>query len=197
MGYICHVNLDVFWSREPTTVKGSMTQLKKAARFCKDLGMTLVSLKMGPWPVEDKVGFRIAIVILWASQEEGRNDNTYQQFNSMRKLRTGYSNAYENSVIGNKSILAFFGEKGKALTFLDCPTESQVFTKFIKGLEVKMGKLVISNVGLDHRIFDNNLKDDTAPWKKKRKIIMTCAYLALCFGASLRGNEGFYLDGSS
>ena len=68
-----------------------------------------------------------------------------------------------------------------------------------------MGKVVKSNVGINHRIllrilnkYDKELKDQTVlPWKMKQKIIMTGAYLALCFGASLRGNEGFYLEGSS
>jgi hypothetical protein len=204
LGYIRRVNLDVFWSREPGTIKGSYSQLVKINKFCDDLGMSRVDVPRGPWPVEDKVGFRIAIAMLRASQEKGRNDSTYVQFDSIRKMRTGFSNAFESSAIASANGFAFRGEKGKSLRFSDCPTESKLFAKFIRGLELRMGRNVQSNVGLDHRVllgitnnYDKELADSSVSAERKRTIIMVGAYLMLCFGASLRGNEGLYLEGSS
>ena len=204
LGYIRRVKLDILWSREPGTVYGSYSQLSKIMRFCDDLNMTRVELPVGPWPVEDKVGFKLAIIILRASQQKGRNSNEYTQYDTIRRVRTGYSNSYGSSYLGNRCLLAFRGEKGKAYNYTDCPTESRLFVKFMRGLELRMGRLVQSNVGLDHKAllvichnFDRELKDPSTSWDRKRTVIMIGSYLMLCFGASLRGNEGLYLERSS
>jgi hypothetical protein len=201
LGYIRRVNLDILWSREPGTISASYSQHSKMMQLCDDLGMRRVDLPMGPWPVADGDGFRLAIVILGASQAKGRNSKEYTQFDTIRRIRTGYSNAYENSYIGNKAVLAFRGEKGKAYKYTDSQTEYRLFVKFMRGLEVRMGRLVQSNVGLDHKIlhvicrnFEKELGDLTVSWERKRVVIMTGSYLMVCFGASLRGNEGFYLE---
>jgi hypothetical protein len=204
LGYIRRVNLDVMWSREPGTVLGNYRQLVKMNRLCEDLGMTRIEIKRGPWPVEDNCGFRLAIIMLRASQEKGRNDSGYVQYDSIRKIRTGFSNAYETSALGNAVGFSFRGEKGKGFKFSNCETESRLFIKFMRGLELRMGRDVQSNVGLDHNIllsinksYDKELADEHVSADRKRMVIMVGAYLNLCFGASLRGNEGLYLEGSS
>jgi hypothetical protein len=204
LGYIRRVNLDIMWSREPGTVLGSYRQLVKMNKLCNDLGMSNINIKRGPWPVEDNCGFRLAIIMLRASQEKGRNDSSYVQYDSIRKIRTGFSNAYETSAEGNEIGFAFRGEKGKSFRFSRCETESRLFVKFMRGLELRMGRNIQSNVGLDHNILlsinrslDKELADIHVSASRKRTVIMVGAYLNLCFGASLRGNEGFYLEGSS
>ena len=64
-----------------------------------------------------------------------------------------------------------------------------------------MGRLVQSNVGLDHQIlqlicrdFEKELGDPTVSWERKMTLIMTGSYFMVCFRASLQGNEGFYLE---
>ena len=204
LGYIRRVNLDILWSREPGTISASYSQLSKIMRLCDDLGMSRLELPVGPWPVTDGVGFRLAIIILRASQAKGRNSKEYTQFDTIRRIRSGYSNTYENSYVGNKAVLAFRGEKGKAYKYTDSQTESRLFVKFMRGLEVRMGRLVQSNVGLDHKILqlicrnlEKELADPTVDWERKRTVIMIGSYLMVCFRASLRGNEGFYLERSS
>ena len=124
LGYIRRVNLDILWSREPGTISASYSQLSKIMRLCDDLGMKRLELPVGPWPVADGVGFRLAIVILRASQAKGRNSKEYTQFDTIRRIRSGYSNTYENSYVGNKAELPFLGEKGKAYKYTDSQTES-------------------------------------------------------------------------
>jgi hypothetical protein len=41
------------------------------------------------------------------------------------------------------------------------------------------------------------ITDEHVSAAQKRMIIMVGTYLNLCFGASLKGNEGLYLEGSS
>jgi hypothetical protein len=204
LGYIRRVNLDVMWSREEGTVKGTMAQLRKTINMCDELGMERIELPIGAWPVRDNMGFRLAITMLRASQSKGRNDSSYVQFDSIRKMRSAFSNTYENSAKGNQTVLGFRADKGKAYRYSSCETESQLFAKFIRGLESRMGRMVQSNIGLHHKIlisivknFDKELGDVSVPFERKRTIIVTGAYLMICFGASLRGNEGLYLEGSS
>ena len=40
LGYIRHVNLNIFWSQEPGTVSSTMSQLKKVNRLSEDLGLS-------------------------------------------------------------------------------------------------------------------------------------------------------------
>jgi hypothetical protein len=54
-------------------------------------------------------------------------------------MRSAFSNTYENSARGNETMLGFRADKGKAYKFSSCETESQLFSKFIRGLELRMG----------------------------------------------------------
>jgi hypothetical protein len=148
LGYIRRVNLDLLWSSEPGTVRGTLTQVRKMKRMCEDLGIENITLPVGPWPVEDTVGFKLGVIMVRrASQEKGRNDTGYVQFDSIRKIRSAFSNIYESSAVGNTSTLAFRGEKGRAYRYSTCYSESRFFAKFSKGLESRMGRLIKSNVG--------------------------------------------------
>ena len=86
--------MDVFWCREPSTVAATYRNLLKGKRMSEDLGLSPVHIAVGPWPVHDTCGFQIAIEILRASQQPGRKDREYTQFASIRRLRSGYINAY-------------------------------------------------------------------------------------------------------
>ena len=202
--FIRRVNLDIMWSREPTTVKANLTQLNKLKSIPGKIGLKGFDIPRGPWRVEDKVGFGLAIVMLRASQEKGRHDPDYVQFDTIRKLRSAWSNAHESSAWAEDNIVVLKGDKGKAYRLSSSPTESRLFYRFILGLESRMGRLVKSNIGLDVRIlleilnaYNRELAEKHVLWNRKRKVIMTGAYLVLCYGASLRGNEGLYLEGSS
>lgn len=50
---------------------------------------------LGPWPVEDSFGMRIAISIVLASQGSGKNVASYTQYDSIRKIGSAYGNHYE------------------------------------------------------------------------------------------------------
>ena len=204
LDYARRVNLDIFWSRESKTVEGTLTQLRKIKRLSEDLVMGEVELKRGPWPVSDDMGFQLAIIMLRASQEKGRHSEDHLQFDTIRKLRSTLSNIYENSFEGNIKTLVFRGDKGRSYKLSTSGTESKLFTKFIQGCELRMGRDVRSDKALHYKIlhqiirnFESELMDYDVPWERKRILILTGGYLMLCFGCSLRGNEGFYLERKS
>ena len=76
--------------------------LKKGRKLSLELGLEPVNFRLGPWPVGDAQGMQIAIEMLRASQQQGRNSADYVQFESIRKLRSSYFNLYESGPDGCK-----------------------------------------------------------------------------------------------
>ena len=204
MGYIRRVNLDIMWSREPATIRGNLSQIRKLIKVPKELGMQGFNIPRGPWPVGDFVGFRLAVAMLRASQWKGRYDPDYVQYDTIRKMRSALSNAHESSAVAAEHVGLMKGERGRQFRITTSPTDSKLFQSFMLGMESRMGRMVKSNVGIDVRIlkeilqrYNNDLLNVKTTWKRKRWIIMAGAYFVACYGASLRGNEGLYLEASS
>ena len=86
LAYMRQVNLDVFWSREPSTVQNTLSTLKRAKQCSEDIGLPPINLKVGPWPIGDNCGFQIAIEMIKMSQGKGRNSAKYIQYDSIEKL---------------------------------------------------------------------------------------------------------------
>jgi len=74
------------WSSEPSVVKATWKNLEKGRKISAEFGLPPVDIPVGPWPVADSCGYQIAIEILRASQNPGRNAASYTQFDSVRKL---------------------------------------------------------------------------------------------------------------
>ena len=100
IAYTRRVNLDMMWSREESTVGSTLSQIKKGKSFSAELGLEPVGIAVGPWPVGDQIGFQVALELLRASQKKGRNDDTYVQFDSIRKIRSAYANVEQTSPRG-------------------------------------------------------------------------------------------------
>ena len=77
LAYIRRVNLDVMWSREPSTVASTLNALDRAKRSSEELGLTPQVIKLGPWPIGDTCGFQTAIEMLKHSQGKGKNSDKY------------------------------------------------------------------------------------------------------------------------
>lgn len=202
--YLVRMNLDLMWSREPGTVKATLYQLEKGARLSEELGLDPVEISRGPWPLTDNVGCQVALQILRASQGKGKHSSEYQQFETIRKLRSGYSNAFESSPSGAiQGNVVFRAERARTYGLRACPTESIFFDRFMQGLLSRMGRVIIPDEAIDNihmhgiiRLMNDEIHLDETTWVRKREIIMQGAYFMLCYGCSLRGYEGLYLESS-
>jgi len=86
----------------------------------------------GPFPVSDSLGLRVAVGMLIKSLEPGRYSKTYQQLETIRKLRAAFSNLHMSSLEGVNSLRTVGGESAKmSLTLL--PTNSLWFEHFAEG----------------------------------------------------------------
>ena len=201
LGYIRRANLDYFWSRASSTVGANLGWLKKEMKFSRDLGLDPITVPMGPWPLGDQQGFQLSIVILRASQEAGAYQDSHQQFDTIRRLRTIHHHCHDASVDGVMAACHFQGDRGKVYSMSSSPTHSLFHSRFIQGLEERMGKEIRQQKGLSPDVlkpildmYELNIKKMESGSDVWRLTIMAGSYFALSYGSSLRGNEGLMLE---
>ena len=198
LAYIRRVNLDLLWSRSQIT--SYMSQFRKALKVDLELGLAPKHYPKGPWPLRDDVGFQVALEIIGASVLSGKTSKTYQQFDTIRSIRTMHQHMYESGP--SRSNLVFKkSNKGDVIHTSQGPTNSLFFTRFMEGCLKRMGKEVKSDLALDPSILHlilNNLKSEwlnvSTSNARRRWISVVGCYLVVCFVCSLRGNEGFMID---
>ena len=202
LGYAIRVNLDMMWSRERGTVNGWLSNIRKGRKMSEELGLAPVDLKIEAWPVCDNQGFQVAIETLRASQRPGRNDSSYTQFDTIRKLRTAYAIVNENTVGASGQHNLYKGEHGRMMVLSRNDTDSVLFRKFIQGVEKRMGRLVLQNIGISIDMlllmlqgYEEELQEKALidKQRKRRIIICGCAFVNLFVGA-LRGGEVLLME---
>ena len=156
-----------------------MGNLKKGIRMCDELGIDPTYEPLGPWPIEDGVGFTVALQMVKASLIPGKYRD-YQQFDTIRGIRTAYSNVFESSTGAHLKREVLRGEKGIVLHPSKCPTQSLWFEKFTRGLLSRMGREVRSNLGLSHLVLlemikdaEEELRNDDTP-EDRRDFLIVC-----------------------
>ena len=111
------------WSSERSVVKAAWKNLVKGENISAEFGLPPVDIPVGPWPVADTCGFQIAIEILRALQNPGRNDASYTQFNSARKLRSAYLTAYESGPERCLDNFSFISGEGQFSAVINSKTQ--------------------------------------------------------------------------
>lgn len=195
---IRRANLDALWGREPSTVNSTVQAVSKTVSLLGALGIEPEYPALGPFPVGDQLGYGVAVAMLLKSLEPGRYDD-YQQFETIRKLRSGYHNVYMSSVAGAASLRSVSGEKAKQ--FLNvCPTHSSWFEHFAIGCLRRMGQEVRQDraisLPLMHALMTLYEKEWLAADDKHTRfsIASLASYCVVCFCGSFRGPEGFLVD---
>jgi hypothetical protein len=89
------VNLNAFWSREPTTIKQNLGKVNRALQIARELGMwDPPMLKLGPWKLVDEFGAATATIIVKHSLDPGVTENTVQ-YETARKMKSDFVNLYQ------------------------------------------------------------------------------------------------------
>ena len=202
LGYIRQVNLDAMWSRETATVLASLSGLKKQKRIAVELDLPMPGTGRGPWEMVDNWGMQTAISILRQSQEPGRNKAAYQQFDSVRRLRTAIFNEAQ---VGIEAVgtLTFVSERSNGMALCNGATHSIFFKMFMRGCEKRMGRFVMQDKALDIRILIEVLRnyrlesqDAEVSSSRRRNIKFFAAYMGTSMSGALRGGEGFMMERS-
>lgn len=207
MTYFRRANLDMFWSKEPSTVVGTLNAYKQAQRNMMQKGMPPEIIPQGPYPIGDPYGMSIAVSLLIQSQRSRKNAKGYMQYDSVRKLRSSFSNLFAASPIWNKGfsgtddIYKIKSSNGVRFDYLYGKTESQFFSWFMLGMKKRMGRLVNQDMGISMDLmlailkhYDLELEDPDVDPDRVRTIIICEAAFVILFAGALRGNEVFYVE---
>jgi hypothetical protein len=151
-------------------------------------------------PVADITGHRAAIQMLLYSLEEGKYSKDYKQFETIRKLRSAFSNVWGASSRGTCFNISNGMEDKHKQQLTQCPTDSEWFSRFNLGCKKRMGQDVRPQLGLSIGVMleymarlVRRLQDATS--EGERDLVCSVAtYSVLTYASSLRGNEGFLLD---
>jgi len=119
-------------------VASTLRAAKQLVKLWEQVGLAPDLPALGPYPVEDSVGFRVAAGMLLKSLEPGRYNQDYQQYKMIRKLRAGYSNLYMASVVGTSSLHTMGGDHVKHY-LMTSPTQSAWFERFSLGCAAGLG----------------------------------------------------------
>jgi len=198
MACIRQANLDACWGRETATVSSPLRAVRQTIQLLSPVGVKPPYPALGPFPVADTMGYTMAITMLLKSRQPGKYA-TYQQFETIRKLRAGYSNVHMASLIGQDSLRFMGGDKAKQY-ICSCPTNSLWFDRFAKGCLSRMGQLVKQDRAVSLELMHALCSLLEQEWeaasdiKSRSQVARLGAYSVIAFCGSFRGPEVFMTD---
>ena len=99
---IRRANLDMFWSRERSTISSNVGRVKEIlVKWDQGRGHYPLA-DISVWKEEDKMGMGIAIMMLKKSLQKGKLAD-YTQFDTCRNLRSAASNLYMATADANEN----------------------------------------------------------------------------------------------
>jgi hypothetical protein len=142
---IRRANLDACWARAAKTVKDNLSRhvrdYNDAVNVFGFRGENFLP-RMG-WPVlEDRVGMALAVQALHVSRRPGKYDTTIQ-YATVRKTHSWFTNAY---MAGREyTAAALFARDEKRVHVTTSPTSGEWFSRFKRGMRLRMGEIQIQN----------------------------------------------------
>ena len=98
--HIRRCNLDSFWSRESSTVRAQLREGLGVESTGARWGMGPMTPPLGPFPLEDSVGMRVALSLVDRSQDKTGRHETHVQPDTHRKAQTYITNVSRAGVHG-------------------------------------------------------------------------------------------------
>jgi len=182
-----------------STIGGHRRRSVKIINNAVRLNKTPSLQDRGPFPLKDEVGMGLAVEILQESITAVGKIEAHVQAETLRQLRATFTKNWESSPAGVAEAASFSKGTGRVRP-TECPSQSEWFHDFWRGLESRMGHRsnadqgvpMLAMVAAIEKIKDSAL---AAPCEEEANYFWKVgAYLTFCTAASLRGYEGFYLD---
>ena len=190
--FIRRLNLDAFWSRSTLTVNSNAISARMQLKMSQSVGLQGPFVHTQSLPLHDHCGYEVAIGQVLYSMRPGRSDHTYTQFDTIRSLRTVYSNFIRASPQSNSVTLSLGDFKGNYHRLVTDHCGSFWFKRFMTGMKNRMGQLWCPNKALSIKLL--KLIIVTVETESYLKWSIFSAYVVLTYVLSLRGSEGFIID---
>ena len=139
------MNLDLIWSREPTTVYKSMINLNNIITICELVGVISSLSPPGPYPFEDNWGWMVAFAMLVKSLRPGHHSESYMQYATIQKLRSSTINLFNASYLGAAEGTTSSGPGLSIINATKSPTNSLWFCRWSQGCKAQMGFITKQN----------------------------------------------------
>ena len=198
------MNLDAFWSRASSTVKQNHLLASRMIDRSSKVGIPYGPfIRRQPFPSYDHCGYHTAFLMLDASLDQGRYHKDHKQFDTIRKIRSTYSNFIRttSSTLFDGSSVMLLDNDGKSANRLGCDESGSIwFSRFVEGCRRRMGQdwrpdqavtpdLMLALLQLLETQISNCYRSEETYFQ-----VMVGAYFAVCYVLSLRGPEGLLLD---
>ena len=203
LAQICirRISLDAFWSRATSTVVANANAVEECLSFCQELGIEAPYRDQGPLPSHDHWGFGTAVTTVYGSLKPGNYSNTHIQFETARKFRKSNSNYIRATAAAHGEQWNLTDNDGKKFSRIGCdPCGSLWFTRFFEGCKKRMGHDWRPDQAIEPRLLKQVLAQielailRSADEEHRFDLVITGAFLTICYVVSLRGPEGFLLD---
>ena len=194
------MNLDAFWSRSPGTVEGNTGRLRKGILLLEKIGLPAPYTIDGPFPFTDHCGYRVALQVLLYSLEPGRGGNKNCTFDTVRRMRSIFTNFVRATPQANLSNLSMCDEDGRFHRLNTDISGSYWFNCFIRGVEHRMGSESSSNQVMDVDLIKAVLERadekiaNAVCGEEENYWVVFHTYVTVTYVISLRGSEGLLLD---
>ena len=130
-------------------MSSNLGNVRKSIVNMQSLGIPIVLPGLSPWPLMDNVGFSQALAEIKASQAKGTYHDDYQQYDTIRKMRSSITNLYLASV-ESAGCTSIMGNNMEGTYTVRCGTQSLFFRMFNQGMRKQMGRDVRPDRALDH-----------------------------------------------
>lgn len=188
---IRRAQLDVFWAREPSTVLGNLSRMRRDyidATAVFSLGDNVLPY-LPNHEVVDRVGMVAAILTLSASLRKGIYCKHVQP-DTARKTSAWYGNAHD---AGAGYVGLAIGHRGSFAS--DSPTTGEWYSRMVRGMKLRTGVVRYHNEALTSKMIlalDDMLEME---WhgcthvSQREAIEEFMSFVLIGFGAGLRGEE--------
>jgi hypothetical protein len=201
---IRRANLDAFWSRSSDTVTQHRNQVKSGIGLSALVGCDPPYPPPGPLPPFDHCGYGVAIQILLKSRMAGKYHSSHQEWETIRKLRTAYTNQVRAGAAANAAVWSISDGDGKNYQRLsNDPCAALWFMRFLRGCKRRMGQdwrpdRAITAQLMSHLLARVELGVSKLAADKhallRERWIFAGTYFAISYVLSLRGPEGLLME---
>ena len=195
MTHTRRVNLDAFWSRSVNTVSGHRSYVQRIFKTRDKFQIPTMVPPMGPFPLRDIHGMSAALAVLDKSQDATGKHEKHVQPNTYKKITAALGSLYQAGCEGLGEQVGVGDEGPKRLWITNGGMYTRFFTKFMKGIKVRTGSLVIQDKALTIELLKAMLEELETRYQacqdpvKQMEIARLGAFLVSNFCSALRGEE--------
>jgi hypothetical protein len=144
---IKHANLDAMAGKSPLTIVAHLCKTSTVINNAALVNKTLSYQPLGPFPLSVPVGMGLAVDMLVKLLVSKGHIERHVQFTTIRRLRATHTKNRESSPSGVAKGASFAKGLGQ-IRPTSCPSQSEWFYDFLRGMEYRMGSQSQPNHGL-------------------------------------------------